>query len=137
MAKDFWINLPVKNVHISKAFFSAIGFTFHATQADPNTSVCFIFGEKGIVLMLFSEPVFENFTKNKIPNAQLENEVLLSIGAESKPKVDELFQKVKDNGGTIISAPGDNQGYMYGGVFADPDGHRWNVLFMDMGKMPK
>ena len=134
MVKDFWLNLPVKDVHKTKAFFNAIGFTFQKTPSDPNTSTCFVFGEKSIVVMFFSESEFEKFTKNKVPDTQQGNEVLLSIGAKSKEEVDELFRKVTENGGTIVSAPGDNQGWMYGGVFADLDGHRWNALYMHMGK---
>jgi predicted lactoylglutathione lyase len=67
--------------------------------------------------MLFSEPVFANFIKNKICNTQRVHEVLLSIGAESNEEV------------------GGNQDWMYGGVFADLGGHRLNVLHMDMSKI--
>jgi len=63
-------------------------------------------------------------------------EVLISIDAESKEEVDELLQKVVSAGGTIYGEPHD-QGWMYGAGFVDLDGHRWNVLYMDMSSMPK
>ncbi len=115
--KSFWLNLPVKNIYESKTFFSLIGFTFRVTPSNPNTSACYIFDEKTIVLMLFSEPVFTNFIKNKICNTQRVHKVLLSIGAESNEEV------------------GGNQDWMYGGVFTDLGGHRLNVLHMDRSKI--
>lgn len=64
-------------------------------------------------------------------------EVLLSIDAESREEVDEMVKKAVKAGGIIFSEPQADQGWMYGAGFADLDGHRWNVLFMDTSKMPK
>ena len=63
--------------------------------------------------------------------------ILFSIDAESKDDVDALAKKVTDAGGTLYSNPTEIQGWMYGFGFIDLDGHRWNSVFMDMGKMPK
>ena len=60
---------------------------------------------------------------------------MLSIDAESKEEVDEIAQKALDAGGKTNHQPGEMQGWMYGCVFSDIDGHKWNVLYMDMSKM--
>jgi predicted lactoylglutathione lyase len=62
---------------------------------------------------------------------------LFSFDAESREEVDEMAKKVKAAGGTLYAEPAENQGWMYGFAFVDPDGHRWNMLYMDMSKMPK
>jgi len=61
---------------------------------------------------------------------------LFSIGAENREEVDEMAEKVVKAGGTIYAEAEDNDSWMYGCGFADLDGHRWNVLYMDMSKMP-
>ena len=86
--------------------------------------------------MLFKEAVFNGFTKNKIADTSQATEVLFSIDAESRDEVDEMANKAASAGGTVFSQPAELQGWMYGCGFSDPDGHRWNVLFMDITKAP-
>ena len=137
MTKDLWINLPVKDVKKSREFFTKIGFTqnTHFPETDQMSSL--FVGTKSLVIMLCTESVFQGFTKNNIADTKNVTEVLFSFDAESRQEVDELEQKVKTAGGTVWAAPGENQGWMYGFGFSDLDGHRWNVLHIDMSKMPK
>ncbi|WAH35953.1 VOC family protein [Alicyclobacillus dauci] len=79
---------------------------------------------------------FERFIGTKIADTTQGTEVLLTIGADSEGEVDEMITKVIKAGGSIFGKPTDH-GWMYGAGFADLDGHRWNVLYMDMSKMPK
>lgn len=136
MTKEIWINLPVKNINKSKAFFSKLGFSFNSQYNDSEESACLVIGEKNVIVMLFTESTFENFTGNKISDSNQGTEVLFSIGAESREEVDEMAEKVVKAGGKIYAEAGDTDGWMYGCGFADLDGHRWNVLYMDMSKMP-
>jgi hypothetical protein len=135
MAKQFWLNLPVKDVNKSREFFTNIGFKFNTGQGNGPNSACMLLGDKNVVVMLFDEPTFRGFTNNEITSTKQSTEVLLSIDAESKEEVDELVAKVIAAGGTSSHKPYEMKGGMYGTVFADPDGHKWNVLFMDMSKM--
>jgi predicted lactoylglutathione lyase len=136
MTKQIWLNLPVKDALKSKEFFSKIGFTFleERTTAD---SACMLVGQTNFVIMLFEENMFKNFINHPITDTKQSNEFLLSLDAESREEVDALQQKVTDAGGTIFAGAAENQGWMYGMGFADLDGHRWNVLYMDFNKMPK
>ncbi|HEY9049353.1 MAG TPA: VOC family protein [Ohtaekwangia sp.] len=137
MTKEFWINLPVKDVKKSKIFFTDLGFSFNPHGGNGENSACLLMGNKNIVVMLFEEPLFKGFTSNEITNTRQTTEVLLSFDAESRTEVDEIARKVTAAGGAIVSGPGERQEWMYGFVFSDIDGHRWNVLHMDMTKMPK
>ena len=137
MTKELWINLPVKDVNRSREFFTKIGFTLNPHYGNNEQSASFFVGSKNFVVMLFTEPAFKIFTGQPLADTTQGTEVLFSIDAESREEVDELAKKAADAGGTIFGKPGENQGWMYGCGFADPDGHRWNVLYMDMSKMPK
>ena len=137
MTKEFWINLPVKDIHRSKAFFQKLGFRFNEAHGGPPNSACMLVGAKNVVVMLFEEPMFKGFVGHSISDTAKGTEVLFSIDAENREEVDELAQKAEAAGGTVYGPPGENGGWMYGCGFIDLDGHRWNVLYMDMSKLPK
>ena len=134
MTKQFWINLPVKDIPKSKEFFSALGFEFNEQQTN-DESACLVMGEKGVIVMLFTESVFRHFCRNAVADGSA-TEVLLSIDAESREEVDEITRHAVAAGGSVYGEPND-QGWMYGSGFTDLDGHRWNVLYMDMSKLPQ
>jgi uncharacterized protein len=137
MIKEFWINLPVKSIKKSKDFFTRLGFSFNTQHGNTDTSLSLVIGQKNVVVMLFDEPTFKGFTGAELADAKQSAEVLLSIDAESKEEVDEMVKKAVEAGGKSTHKPYEMQGWMYGCVFSDLDGHRWNVLHMDMSKMPK
>ena len=137
MTKEIWINLPVKDINKSKEFFSSLGFRLNTQMGNSADSASFFIGEKNVVLMLFSEPMFKGFTSNELSDTKKGSEVLFSFDAESTEEVDEMAKKAVGAGGILFSKPAFNQGWMYGCAFADLDGHRWNVLYMDFSKMPK
>ncbi len=137
MIKNLWINLPVKDVEKSKTFFSNIGFKPNTAYADNTFSASFLLGDKQIVVMLFNEQLFKGFIQTETSDTSKGTEVLFSIDAESREEVDALAKLVESAGGKLYSQPAEVQGWMYGFGFIDLDGHRWNSLFMDMGKMPK
>lgn len=136
MANEIWINLPVKDVKRSKEFFSALGFSFNEQHAGHNNA-CMQSGDKKVTIMLFEQNIFKSFIQTEVADTKTGNEVLFSIGADSREAVDEFAEKVTAAGGVIFSKPAENQGWMYGCAFTDLDGHRWNLLYMDMSKMPK
>jgi len=136
MTKQIWLNLPVKEVAKSKIFFDKIGFSFNEQNSTAH-SACMLVGDHNFVVMLFEESMFGDFIQNKITDTQSSSELLISIDAESRKEVDEFAQKVIDAGGVVFSKAAEIQGWMYGFGFADLDGHRWNVLYMDFSEMPK
>lgn len=135
MINELWINLPVKDVKRSKEFFTALGFAF-SERGESEHSVCLLVGTKNISVMLFEQSVFRSFTRAGLADTAQGSEVLFSFDAGSREEVDQMATKVRSAGGQIFSEPQENQGWMYGFAFLDPDGHRWNMLYMDPGKMP-
>lgn len=137
MTKKLWINLPVKDVARSRKFYKQIGFTLNPNHPENDQMAAFQVGEKEVGLMLFPEAQFKQFSNHELLDASKGTNTLFSIDAESPGEVDELAGKVEAAGGTIYGEPGEKDGWMYGCGFIDPDGHRWNVLYMDIEKMPK
>lgn len=136
MTKELWINLPVKDVGKAREFFSRIGFSLNEKYTGGDMA-CFGVGEKGINVLFFAEETFKGFTKSEISDSRAGAEVLLSFDAESREEVDETAREVFEAGGRIIGEPAEIQGWMYGFAFADLDGHRWNMVYMDFSRMPK
>lgn len=136
MTREIWLNLPVKNLEQSVKFFTALGFEFNTNfGGDASQMACMLVGSKKVVIMLCAEQLFKSFVQHDVANTQTASQMLISIDAESRAEVNELATKVTNAGGTIFSKPHEVQGWMYGMGFADMDGHRWNVLYMDMSKM--
>lgn len=130
MTKELWVNLPVKNIQKSKKFFTKIGFSFNEDR-ESETMAAMMVGEKKVPVMLFEESTFQNVIQHNVTDTEKSSETMLSFDAESREEVDELAGKVQEAGGNVFSGPAEMQGWMYGCAFTDPDGHRWNVLYMD------
>ncbi|MFS0558679.1 VOC family protein [Brevibacillus sp. 179-C9.3 HS] len=132
MTKELWINLPVKDLEKSKSFFAALGFSFHPRHENSKDAAGLLIGEKNMLIMLFPEATFQSFTQNELADTKRGTEVLFSIDAKSREEVDALTKRVVEAGGTVFSEPREHGPGMYGAGFADLDGHRWNVLYMDV-----
>ena len=135
--KTVWLNLPVRDVRKSRAFFTAIGFRENPRHADSPDMASFFIGENDFVLMLFPDAAFSGFAHHAVSDTGAGTEALINIGAESREDVDRMAEAVRKAGGEVYAGPGESQGWMYACGFADPDGHRWCMLHMDMAKMPK
>ena len=129
MAKECWINLPVKDLEKSKGFFKALGFRLNERFSDSDAMAGVVIGSHNAMVMLFPEETFMSFTNNTIADTETCTEFLISISVENEDEVQELTHKAAAAGGIIFAEPGERNG-MYGAGFCDLDGHRWNLLVM-------
>ena len=128
MATKIFVNLPVRDLQQSKAFFSALGFSFNPQFTDEKAA-CMIIGADSFVMLLVEE-FFKTFTKKQIVDAHASTEVLVALSADSREKVDEMAEKAVAAGGTLAREAKDH-GFMYERSFFDLDGHNWEVMWMD------
>ncbi len=128
--RKLFVNLPVRDLERSKAFFSKLGFEFNQHFTDDKAACMVVNGEACV--MLLSEPFFKTFTTRELCNTSTHTEALLSLSCQSRAEVDELVQLAVENGGKQAGQPQDH-GFMYDWSFYDPDGHGWGVLWMDPG----
>lgn len=128
MATAIFVNLPVSDVERSKAFFTALGYTINPQFSDENAAAV-VFSDT-IYAMLLAEARFKDFTPKAIADARTSTEAILCLGAESREAVDRIADAALRSGGSPVQDPQDH-GFMYGRSFADPDGHIWEVMWMD------
>ena len=128
MATKIFVNLPVKNLNSSVEFFTQLGFSFNRQFTD-ETATCMIVTDD-IFVMLLTETKFKTFTPKEICDAKKYTEVLVCLALESRAKVDDMVQKAVAAGGTTYNEPQDH-GFMYAHGFQDPDGHIWELIFME------
>jgi predicted lactoylglutathione lyase len=128
MSRKLFVNLAVRDLSKSMAFFSALGFTFNPQFTD-DKAACMIISDEAYV-MLLTEPFFRGFTKKQPADTSVVTEALLALSCESRAEVDQMVRKAIDAGGTHAMDAQDH-GFMYGWSFYDLDGHHWEVLWMD------
>ncbi len=135
MPRQIFVNLPVKNLERSKAFFAALGFSFNP-QFTNAQGACMVIDENHVYAMLLAEPFFQTFTKKSIVDTSTSTEVLVCLSCDSRAEVDDLVRKAVAAGGRVPNPPQDH-GFMYGHGFEDIDGHIWELAYMDMSAAPK
>ena len=123
-----FVNLPVKSVEASRRFFAALGFSFNERFCDANTACLVI--EENIFAMLLEHDRFRGFTHGDLADPANGPEVLLALSAGSREEVDDLLSRALAAGGEAYK-PAQDHGFMYGVSFRDPDGHVWEVVWMD------
>jgi uncharacterized protein len=131
MNKQIFVNLPVKDLDKSKAFFEALGYSFNPQFTDANAA-CMVIAQDSqdsIFAMLLTEAFFKTFTSKPIASAHEVTEVLTCLSCESREEVDSLVAKAVAAGGKAPRAPQDH-GFMYGHGFEDLDGHIWELAYM-------
>jgi len=128
MSRQLFVNLAVDDLDRSVAFFTALGFSFDPRFTD-ETATCMIVGEDAYV-MLLTKAKFGEFATKPIVDATTQTEVHMAISAGSREGVDELADAALASGGSDASEPLDD-GFMYSRSFQDPDGHVWEVVWMD------
>jgi predicted lactoylglutathione lyase len=127
-ARKIFVNLAVRDLERSKDFFSALGFSFNPQFTD-DKAACMIVNDEAFV-MLLTHPFFQTFTRRDICDTSQYTEGLLALSCESREEVDEMVKKALAAGGQPAMDSQDH-GFMYGWSFYDPDGHHWEVFWMD------
>lgn len=134
MSKKIFVNLPVKDLKRSMDFFKEIGYTFNQQFTD-ETAACMVISDD-IYTMLLTEEKFKEFTTKEIADTNNTIEVLTCLSEDSKEKVDGHVEKAVKAGATEPKGPID-YGFMYSRSYYDPDGHTWEIVWMDESSIQK
>jgi len=132
MTRMIFVNLPVADLTQAKAFYEAIGFTNNPQFSD-ETGACMVLSDT-INVMLLTHDKWRSFTDRPIPPAT-SSEVMLAVSCDSREAVDALNEAAAAHGGIADVNPAQDLGFMYNRSFADPDGHLWEMAWMDMAAM--
>ncbi len=128
MSTMIFVNLPVRDLPRAMRFFRALGFTFNPQFTD-ETAACMVIDDR-IHAMLLTHEKFAAFAPKGIADATQASEVLICLSCASRDEVDDYVRKAVAAGGTTFRPPQDH-GFMYGHGFQDPDGHVWELAWMD------
>ena len=129
MPRMIFVNLPVADVKRSTAFYEAVGATKNPQFSDDSTS-CMVISDT-IFVMIMTHEKFRQFSPKAIPNAHETAQVLLALSADSREAVDDMTARAGAQGVKLDPCPQQDYGFMYGRSFEDPDGHIWEVMWMD------
>ncbi|MEO7523419.1 MAG: VOC family protein [Ferruginibacter sp.] len=133
MKKQIFINLPVTDLKRSMDFYAKVGFTNNPQFTDETAACMFLSDE--IFVMLLTHAKFSQFTKKKIADTITTTAVINSLSVESNDAVNAFAARAIEAGGTEPTEPKD-YGFMQQRSFEDPDGHLWEVFYMDITKFP-
>ncbi|HMS34166.1 MAG TPA: VOC family protein [Ignavibacteria bacterium] len=127
--KKMWANLAVSNLERTKKFYTELGFKPNGV-GDSKELTSFFFGDDDFIMHFFLKDILKANMNIEIADSQKVTEVIYTLSAESREEVNNWEKEVERAGGTVISKPEEfGKGY-YGFVFADPDGHKFNVFYM-------
>jgi uncharacterized protein len=129
MSRIIFVNLPVADLQRSRDFLEAMGAVNEPKFTD-ETATCMPFSES-IHVMLLTHDKFRQFTPRPIVDARAGSEVLLALSIDSRESVDSTVERAVSAGGIADPAPKQDYGVMYGRSVADPDGHIWELIWMD------
>ena len=128
MNTQIFVNLPVKDLKQSIAFFTKLGFQFNPLFTDETATYMIV--AENIFVMLLTHEKFQTFIPNAICDATKSTEVLTCLSMESRVTVDEMVCQAVEAGGTTYNEPQDH-GFMYGHGFQDLDGYIWELVYME------
>ena len=134
MISKIFVNLPVRDLDKSMAFFKAIGFSFNPQFTD-KTAACMVMNDD-IYAMLLTHNKVKEFSKKEIADAHKTTEVLTALAVENKAKVHQLADNALKAGAKETYPPKD-YGFMFARSFEDPDGHIWEVFWMNQAHVQK
>jgi predicted lactoylglutathione lyase len=125
--KKIWSNLAVADLDRTTEFYTQLGFTFNGRSGDLTS---FLFGDDDFIIHFFLKDILRDAMKGEMCDTQRSNEIIFTLSAESREQTDNWAKEVEKAGGTLVSKPEEFGKAYYGFVFADPDGHKFNVFYM-------
>jgi predicted lactoylglutathione lyase len=130
MRRMIFVNLPVRDLPASRDFYTALGFAVNEAYSDDEVAAIVV--SETIVVMLLTRDRFADFVTGAVGDPRDGPTAIACLSAESPDEVDRLVRTALACGGSPW-LPKMEDGPMYGHSFADPDGHVWEVLHMDLG----
>jgi len=127
-AHKLFVNIPVGDLQRSITFFESLGFAFNPQFTDASAT-CMLVGEDAY-FMLLTRDKFASFSKKPAADPRTHTSGMYALSVNSRAEVDEMVKTAAANGGSHAADPQDH-GFMYGWSFYDPDGHHWEVFWMD------
>jgi predicted lactoylglutathione lyase len=128
-----FVNLPVQDLDAATRFYEAIGCAKNEQYSDTKASN--MVWSDAIVFHLLTRDYFATFTPKPVADAKGSSEVLLCLSCGSREEVDALTKTASASGGRADVREPLDMGFMYNRTFEDPDGHVFELVWMDVKSM--
>ena len=135
MSRMIFVNLPVRDLKASTAFYTALGAALNP-QFSGEKSSCMVFSD-AIFVMLLTHEHYRQFTQRPIGDARRESQALIALSVESRDAVNATLEKSAAAGGRADPNPAQDHGFMFGRSVEDPDGNVWEIMWMDPAALAK
>jgi predicted lactoylglutathione lyase len=129
MTRMIFVNLPVRDLGKSRAFYVALGGQVNEQFSDEH-AISVMFSE-AIGVMLLTHERYATFTKRPIGDARRESQALIALTADSRDAVTATVTKATRAGGRADPNPAQDHGFMFNRTVEDPDGYVWEIMWMD------
>ena len=129
MSKKIFVNLPITQLARSIAFYEALGATLNPKFSD-KTGACMVLSES-IHVMVLTHEKYRNFTARPIADAHSTSSALIALSFDSREEVNAIIDLAVSAGGQADPNPVQDHGFMFGRSIEDPDGHVWEIFWMD------
>ena len=130
MPKMIFVNLPVRDLAASTAFYVALGGTVNPQFSDEQTTSVVL--SDAIVVMLLTHDRYRGFTKRPIGDARRESQALLALSVDTRDAVDATLTRAVAAGGGADPNPAQDHGFMFSRSIEDPNGYVWEIVWMNM-----
>ncbi|MGH7153356.1 MAG: VOC family protein [Acetobacteraceae bacterium] len=124
-----FVNLPVRDLAASTAFYVALGGTVNP-QFSNDQAASLMFSDT-IGVMLLTHDHYRRFTQRPIGDARRESHALLALSVDSRDAVNAALMRAAAAGGHADPNPTQDHGFMFGRSVEDPDGNVWEIMWMD------
>lgn len=135
MPKMLFLNLPVRNLKASTAFYEALGAKVNPQFSNDQTRSMVL--SETIIVMLLSHERYRTFTKRKIGDATQDSQALIAISIDKRDEVDAIVKRTTAAKGKADPNPPQDHGFMYSRSVEDPDGYVWELVWMNPDAMKK
>jgi len=129
MTKMIFVNLPVRDLNASRAFYVALGGEVNPQFSDEQSN-CVMFSD-AIGVMLLTHERYRQFTKRPIGDARRDSYALLALSVDSRDAVNATLTRAVAAGGRADPNPAQDHGFMFNRTAVDPDGNVWEIVWMD------
>ncbi len=126
--RSIFVNIVVSDLPRALAFYEAIGFTFNPQFTD-EAAACMVVNE-GAYFMIHTPTSMKRFSQKPPCDHATHLAGIYAFSVGSRAEVDAVADRAVEVGGKEAAEPVD-MGFMFYRSFTDPDGHSWEVLWMD------
>ena len=129
--KPVLINLAVKDLERSMSFYTALGFN---PQFSDETVKRMVWSED-FSIMIMTHEKFASFATKPLADTKSTMAAYFSLLVSSVDELNNIMTNGLNAGGTEPNEMSD-YGFMQQRTVEDFDGHTWNLIYMDVAKIP-